>query len=350
MKQNKKIVLLVPGYPDDEADTSSVTYLQDLLHSYEKFYPGRDPQVITFQFPYQEGDYKRRKIGFYNAAGKNRRGIWKFLTWNRVLRKLEQINKGPGIHVVHSFWLGECTFIAQRFCKKHGIKHVASILGRDVLNVNKYLERLDLSRIQVVAISKALAARYKVRSGKEVNAVIPFGLNVEKLVLAQFDRTIDIVGVGSLIPLKNYSLFMEVVHELKKEIPGITASIIGSGEELEMLIAKIRVLDLHSNIVLRGGLGHREVFGLMQQSRVFLHTSSYEGQSLVMMEALYAGLPVVCFDTGRPYEGDRLKVCSDKQEMVAAVKQFLTERTNYDPVLVQTTEQTAKKYFELYDH
>jgi glycosyltransferase involved in cell wall biosynthesis len=348
MRSTEKIVLLVPGFPGGDGDSSSVTYLQDLVLSYKEYYPGAKVQVIAFQFPFREGNYKWNGVEVYSAGGKNKGGVWKFFTWRRVLKKLQEVERADGIKVLHSFWLSECAFIGQRFAGKRGIKHVATIMGRDVQESNRYTKKLKFDRMKVVAISKGLNERYHKLAGRYADHLIPFGIDVRKLQRTSTDRGVDVIGVGSLIPLKNYSLFIDIVAALKKEIPGIRAIIIGQGEEEKMLLQKIETLGLTANVVLAGDLPHAEVFRRMQQSRVFLHTSSYEGQSLVMMEALYAGLPVVCFDTGRPYDGDRLNVCRDSAEMTNVILRLLSERSGYEPVLVRTTEETARQYVEIY--
>ena len=54
-------------------------------------------------------------------------------------------------------------------------------------------------------------------------------------------------------------------------------------------------LDLGNNITLMGELPHTDVLKLMRRTKVFVHTSAYEGFGVVCLEALYAGAQVVSF-------------------------------------------------------
>src|ERR1035437_9359608 len=93
MKSNKTIVLLTPGFPKDEQDTTCTTYLQDYVLSFAKLYPKINLKVITFQYPYKEGNYKWNNIDVYSAGGKNTKYFYKIITWIRVWRQLSRINK-----------------------------------------------------------------------------------------------------------------------------------------------------------------------------------------------------------------------------------------------------------------
>src|SRR5260221_640751 len=44
-------------------------------------------------------------------------------------------------------------------------------------------------------------------------------------------RDIDILAVGSLLPLKQYDVFIRIVAEIKKSLPGIKAVLVGNGPE-----------------------------------------------------------------------------------------------------------------------
>jgi glycosyltransferase involved in cell wall biosynthesis len=349
MRSIERIVILTPGFPGDEKDTANLPYLQDLVLSYKKYFPRVEVRVIAFQFPFREGEYNWNAVRVYSAGGKNEKFLQRMITWKRVWKKLLQWHAEKKIDVVHSFWLGECTFIAQRFSRAHSVKHVASIMGRDVQTSNRYFSFFKFGRISVVAISSFLAERFRERSGKAVSAIIPFGLDPEKMRFSQVQKPeYDIIGAGSLIPLKNYSLFIELIAQLKKERPGIRSCIIGKGPEVQMLRDKVNALRLENNVELKGEIAHDKVFEEMCKSKIFLHTSSFEGQSLVMMEALYAGLEVVCFDTGRPYNGKKMNVCHSKEEMLQKLRALLGAPANRNSVSVQTVKQAAEQYFELY--
>lgn len=349
MNANKKIVLLTPGFPADENDSTCTTYLQDLVLSYKEYYPHAKIEVITFQYPHKEKDYLWHGVKVYSAGGANSKFLSRWLTWRKVLKRLEKINAEGKIDVIHSFWLTECTYIAQQFCNKHKIQHVASIMGQDVKEENKYLSRIDLEKVKVVGIAHTLASKYFKLKNRRVNAIIPFGVDTKKMIRkANVTRDIDVLGVGALSSLKNYSMFIEVVLEVRKKFPDIKAKIVGEGEEKSKLKKMIIENGLQSNIELIGEIPHTQVFEMMNRSKILLHTSSFEGQSMVISEALYAGAYVLCFDVVRATLSEKILICNNKQIMIMTLRQLLKEKMDHSAADIQTTQQAADQYFELY--
>ena len=65
-------------------------------------------------------------------------------------------------------------------------------------------------------------------------------------------RTIDIMGAGSLIPLKQYDVFVEVVAAVKKLIPSVKAILCGTGTEERKLKEMAEKYGLEKNITFMG--------------------------------------------------------------------------------------------------
>jgi glycosyltransferase involved in cell wall biosynthesis len=113
--------------------------------------------------------------------------------------------------------------------------------------------------------------------GIKPGSVIPAGINPAEFKMPGRIRPIDILSVGSLIPLKQYSLFVEILSMVKQYKPDVHAVLCGKGPEESVLRELICQYDLQDNIVLTGELPHEEVLEFMTKSKIFLHTSSYEG-------------------------------------------------------------------------
>jgi glycosyltransferase involved in cell wall biosynthesis len=345
-EKKKAVVILTPGFAKNEQDNTCIPVLQQYVSTFSALRSDIKLCVIAFQYPSNKGWYKWNDVDVYSAGGKP--GLYsRFFTWRRVLKELKGIAKQSDIQVIHSYWLTECTFIGQRFARKNKIKHIAYAIGQDVLKENKYLRLLNFSQMKVVAMSESIANRYSNLIDRKVAAIIPAGVDIKSISLASEPRIIDIIGVGALTQLKNYSFFVEIIAELKKDIPDIRAVIIGKGEQGQLLQEKIKNADIESNIQLIGEKPHNEIFSYMNRSKIFLHTSSYEGQSTVIMEAISLGLPVVCFDVGR-VDNEKIKVCRDKDEMVIKLKELFSQKIDYSPAIVLTTEDTVRKFIKLY--
>jgi glycosyltransferase involved in cell wall biosynthesis len=226
-------------------------------------------------------------------GGKGRGRLIRRFIWWKVWRQLAQINKDYQPIGILSFWLGDAAFIGNRFAKQKKLKHYSWLLGQDAKAGNRYVGLLKPKADELIAISDFVARQYHANFGIKPAHVIPVG--VEAVVKTGAKRDIDILGAGSLISLKRYPLFAELVYELKKERPDVKAVICGDGPELTRLKAVITALELDDNLILKGELPHQQVLDLMQQTKVFVHPSEYEGFSTVCLEALYAGARVVSF-------------------------------------------------------
>lgn len=350
MNQSKKtVVLLTPGFAENEQDTTCIPVLQDFAASLMRNYPAINLHIIAFQYPYNEESYVWNGANVYSAGGKNSKFFSRLSTWKRVVARLKKLHQEYRIDVIHSFWLTEAAFIGQRFASRRRIKHVSYLIGQDALKKNRYLRFLTLSKMKIAAMSQNLADRFLETTGYKIKIVISTGLVIQKIKCSDIPRIIDIVGVGALTELKNYGLFIDVINALKQDFPDVKAVIIGKGEQEKSLRAKIEILQLNKNVKLLGELTHDEVFKSMNKSKIFLHTSGYEGQSTVIMEALAMGLTVVCFNIGRIHVDGKIVVCNDKNEMVEQLKKLLSSQLNHAPVIVRTTDDMANDFMKLYE-
>ena len=345
-EKKRAVIILTPGFAENEQDTTCIPVLQQYVSAFSKARPDIHLHVIAFQYPFKKGHYKWNGIDVYSAGGK---GVLfsRLFTWRRVIRELKRISKEYNVSTIHSYWLTECTLIGQRFAKKYNIKFIAYAIGQDVLKGNRYLKLLNFPNMRVVSMSESIANRFHELTGKQVIGIIPAGIDLSKVIVTNESRTIDILGIGALIPLKNYTLFVEIISALKKDFPNIKAVIIGKGEQEELLKEKINTEGLQDNIQLLGGRPHSEVFSYMNKSRMLLHTSSYEGQSTVIMEALAMGLTVVCFDVGR-VDHEKVKVCANKDEMIQKLKASLSAELDFKPQILLSSEDTVKEFIKLY--
>ena len=222
-------------------------------------------------------------------------------------------------------------------------------MGQDALLSNKYQWLKNRSIDNLTAISAIQAKTFNANSAHKINQIIPWGVNIPNH--APVERTIDVLGVGNLIELKNYKTFIEVIHLLKNEFTTIKCRIIGNGAQFESLKNQIHKLGLTENIELTGELERSEVLASMQQAKVFLHPSIYEGQGYVFYEALHSGCSIVSFYVGAAQQSPQWTVCATKKEMTEATRSYmnspLMERIDHPPTTKETVHQYEKLYIKL---
>ena len=178
------------------------------------------------------------------------------------------------------------------------------------------------------------------------SSIIPAGIKVP--APKAIERNIDVLGVGALTDLKNYSAFIDTVVELKKTHPEISAVIVGGGPEEEALKLKIGALGLKENIVLAGIVRREEVLQYMNRSKVFLHCSEFESFGMACAEAIAMGMSVVSLNTGIAQQSERWKVINNLSEAAPSVNGLLKLDLDHDSINLYPIESVVEKYSELY--
>jgi glycosyltransferase involved in cell wall biosynthesis len=364
------LIILTPGFAADESDTTCIPGLQDLVQAYKRLYPEMHIYIIALHYPFREGKYLWNGVPIYAAGGLNSKAL-KLRTWWRVLRRIRALHSQQPMSVLHSFWLSESTLLGQIASRLYGIPHLATIMGQDAKLDNKYLPligALQSASLSVFALSEFAAGVYAHSTGRVVRRIIPFGvvphgitpaLSHEEVNDLAKTRNIDILGVGSVIPLKNYTTFLELIAAAKQHRSGIRAVILGGFvdvAEVKRLRTTITKLHLEENVVFAGEVPRSEVFSMMAQSTVLLHTSEYEGQGWVLLEALQYGASVVCFDVGYTMVHPQMHVCQSTADMEIALREVLNENADVghvsqnasSSVPVPSIDDTARAYFRHY--
>lgn len=106
----------------------------------------------------------------------------------------------------------------------------------------------------------------------------------------------NIVSVGRLHPVKDFSTLIDVFNEVQKDIPEATLTIVGGGDEYDALTKKIADLGLSEKAKVTGMVSKEKVLEYMLSSDLYVMTSLTECFPMVLLEASSVGLPLVSFD------------------------------------------------------
>ena len=347
----RTLVILSPGFPKSESDTTCLPAQQSFVRSLKINFPSLKIIVLSFQYPFSKTEYVWNGIEVIPFGGRDKGGIQRFFVWLRVWEKLQQLNREKNIVGLFSFWCTECALVGKYFATRHGLEHYMWILGQDAKKNNAYVRWLRPRPKELVAMSDFLAKEFFRNHSVRPKYVIPNGIDPSLYANNNLKRDVEILGAGSLIGLKQYEVFIEVVGELTKEMPDLQSVICGDGPEENNLQFLIDKLQLEKNISLEGKKTHPEVLHLMQRSRIFLHTSSYEGFSSVCLEALYAGARVISFFKPMAAWINHWYIVHDKKEMVEKALEILNDPDiDYRPVLPYPMKDSAKAVMKLFDY
>jgi glycosyltransferase involved in cell wall biosynthesis len=106
----------------------------------------------------------------------------------------------------------------------------------------------------------------------------------------------DLVSVGNLLRAKNHSFLIEVLAEAERAGRSLTLDVFGEGPLRKDLLHQAHRLGLGDQVRLRGFRPDARDF--LPRYRAYVHASYLESQSLAIIEAMAAGLPIVAADVG----------------------------------------------------
>ena len=348
MKQRKTLIVVTPGFPESEADTTCLPAFQQFVSLLKK--TEYTIIVVSLHYPFKKKRYFWNGIPVIAIGGSNKGrfiGIrTRFLAY-RTLLKLHQENELIGIL---SLWCIDSALVANRFSLKYQVKHFIWIIGQDAKQSNGYVKRVNPLAKQLIAMSDFLKMEFYKNHNVLPQHVVTNGIN--ELVfepLNTSDRPIDVFGAGNLTSLKNYELFIELIAEVVKHHPQLVVKIAGKGEQEVYLNDCIVTHNLQNNLQLIGEVKHDEVLKLMNQSKIFLHTSQYEGNSTVLMEALYNGCEVVSTQSLSMKSIPRLYVESSRQDLVKKLNELLNANKPAVRVIFNTMNDSVNNMLGLFE-
>jgi glycosyltransferase involved in cell wall biosynthesis len=109
-----------------------------------------------------------------------------------------------------------------------------------------------------------------------------------------------ILGVGRLAPEKRFDLLIDAFNLLRQHGEAVTLLILGEGANRPQLEAQIVLLGLQPYVYLPGFVENAASY--YQHAAVFALTSSIEGLSMVLLEAMQSGVPIVTTELPSVYE------------------------------------------------
>ena len=345
----KTFIILSPGFPKNETDSTCLPFLQNFVVELNNQFPTIEIVVLAFDYPFVAKEYSWYNTQVFSFNGWQKKILGKLLKWRSVWRRLGEYKKNAEVIGLLSLWCGECAYIATLFSRSNKLLHYCWVLGQDARPGNKYVKRIGPRGGDLIAISDFIQKEFEKNYSIRPLRVIPVGIKSDKKGLTDKKRDIDIMGAGSLITLKRYDLLIEVVYEISKYFPEIQVVIAGKGPEMESLKKMVATLGLEKNITLSGEISHAEVLEMMTRTKVFLHPSNYEGLSAVCLEALQAGCHLISFVRSLENNFDQWYIVESKEEMIAKTKLLLGNPTlQFEPTRTFTIEECVRRVMSLY--
>lgn len=351
MQKTPCFIILSPGFAANEEDSTVLPFAQSFVLSFRKLYPEIKLFIIGFQYPHKAKKYTWNGAEVIALGGADKSGLSRKMTWLKAILTTYKIRRQYQVIGLFSFGLAECALVGQYASRLYKAKQFSWIIGQDAKPTNKILKWLKISKETIVSMSPNLVKQLNKFYVAPDIKVIPSGINQGYFdAISAIEDRYDILGVGSLIQLKNYELFIHLVACLKQFHPNIKSAIIGGGPERNKLQQLIEEKGLQTNVELKGLFKHEEVVAYMKSSNIFLHTSSYEGQAAVFVEALYCGMDIVCFDVGRLHSNENMFVCQNDEEMQNVLQKLLVNnKQEKKSILIKSIDDTVWEIMNLFN-
>ena len=341
-----RVLFITPGFAQNEQDSTCIPPLQCFARGLAA--QGIELTIIALEYPFHTREYLWHGIRVLPCGGKNK-WINKPATIYKSIEYAKNEHWIKPFDMVHSFWFGLPYLIGQQLSKLLNIGHICTFMGQDV-NIGFYKAALHFWRQKgtLVALSNFQQKKLWASSGILAPNIIPWGLNSVDFPSQLSDpgsRPIDIIGVGALVPVKNWHLWLQVIALMVKDHPNLCAELIGDGPERASLEAKVREMGLQEIVVLKGSMPREAVLGRMAKAKILLHTADFEGFGYVLVEAAHLGCKVVSTPVGCAPEWAS---CAEQAQDLAALAHQQLQNPLKKPVHVPLMADTVRQYLDLY--
>jgi glycosyltransferase involved in cell wall biosynthesis len=130
-------------------------------------------------------------------------------------------------------------------------------------------------------------------------------------------------------------------------------TVVGSGPEADTLRTLAASLGVAAQVDFLGALPRAEVLSLYRQHDVFLFPSLHDSGGIVVLEAMYLELPVVCIDAGGPAVsvGDAgIRVpCTSREEVIAGLAGGVKSILDSASLAADLRDRAKQRVCDLYD-
>lgn len=239
-------------------------------------------------------------------------------------KKIKEIIKEykPDIVHTHAAKAGALGRKAAFACKVPVVIHTFhghvfhSYFGRVKTMIFKFIERrLAKKSDGIIAISeiqkKELSEIHKICPASKIS-VIPLGFDLEKfhinwvesrkITREKFkieENEVAITIVGRLAPIKNHTLFLDVIEQvLQKTSKKVRVFIVGDGEEKQKIKNRVKELNLKANNKIEMTSWIKNIGEFNAGMDILCLTSDNEGTPVSLIEAQAGNLPVITTDVG----------------------------------------------------
>lgn len=342
-----RIGLITPGFSAGESDWC-IPALLDLVRELSSRH---DVYVLTLRYPHQRRAYQVFGATVNSLGGATSGGFHRLPLLTRGLAALRQAHRQAPFDVLHGLWADEPGFLAVSAGRLLGVPAVVSLLGGELVALPEIGYGGQLSRSNRWLAGQALRRAQAVTTGSELLRVIaapyvgrgqltvqPLGVDTLLFCPAQPDPVSEsvlglagefkLLHVASLVPIKDQVTLLRSVALVARQHPGVHLHVLGAGPLRAFLNTEAQELNLSEHVTFHGDVSHDRLPDFYRAADLFVLSSRYESQSLVVLEAAACGCPAVGTAVGILPEllpPEHLASVGDPAALAAAVGRLLEQ-------------------------
>lgn len=264
------------------------------------YYCGKEKDHIE-EITFDDGK-RKLKILWLHGFGLFYEGIYPSL--KKYVKEYDIIQVGGYVGIT-SVWLNR--HLQHKIINYQGPYYCAENKG-DIKKAkiwDRLLLPLSHKKNMIVATKSILATQYVQSKGISNVTTIGVGLDLDNLKNDsinenEFIRSLQnkedkyLLYVGVLEPRRNILFLLDVFKKVAERIPECKLVIIGKGKPdyVTSCFEKIDKLDIKNKIIYKESLEQKYVQGVYKLADAFLLPTRYEIFGMVLLEAMYYGLPV----------------------------------------------------------
>jgi len=151
--KKQTLVILSPGFPENEEDTTCLPAHQVFVRALNKNFPNLNVIIITFEYPLIACRYTWNGNNVTGLGGKDTGKINHILTWLKALNAIRKIKNKNDVIGILSFWITQCALVGKYAGKMYNLKHYSWITGQDAKKNNVFVKLIRPRIDEIFAMS-----------------------------------------------------------------------------------------------------------------------------------------------------------------------------------------------------
>ncbi len=222
------------------------------------------------------------------------------------------------------------------------LKKAKKIIAISKHNRDILIERAGLNQDRVIEINLGVEKKFHPIKKEEVFGYLKSKYNIDKMFL---------LCVGNVVPVKNHRTVISAYCRMIEEFP-IDHDLIIIGDLSDPYALRIKkIINSNNNsrrIKLLGFVNRNDLPYFYNAALCLIHPSFHEGLSMVVLEAMACGTPIICTDRGGLPDACSdtalyLKDPEDKEQLMHYIKKLINDNELWNELSARSLSQ-AKKF------